>query len=259
MVKTLRFALVGALALAATPLFSYVVYLRDGSRLIAREEPVIEGGQALIVLQSGTQTSLAAAEIDVEKTRAANRSNYGSALVLEDGKFTDTPTENQPPKRRRLTDLVHEGEAGPQARTPPRRPESREPQPPRAAVGATVDDLLDMARVPYRNLEVNAEIQGIFRSQGVERAQVYQGTEPDRILLEITTDSEAAVFRALKVAAATLKHLGKKHADIDSFELLFMTSDQLRAGQFHLAADQAETLAGGDADIPAFYIANVRF
>ena len=95
--RYLSFALI--LLLAATPIAAYTIYLKDGSRLIAREKYTLEGDRALILLQNGTQTFLAASEIDVPRTDAANRNNYGTAMVLQDGEFTEAPPDPSPSAR----------------------------------------------------------------------------------------------------------------------------------------------------------------
>ena len=46
--------LTAVLLLIAAPLTAYTIYLKDGSRLIAREKYTLEGDRALIVLQNGT-------------------------------------------------------------------------------------------------------------------------------------------------------------------------------------------------------------
>ena len=77
--RNLSLALI--LLFLAAPMAAYTIYLRDGARLIAKEKYTLDGDRALIVLQNGTQTFLAASEIDVPRTDAANRNNYGTAMV----------------------------------------------------------------------------------------------------------------------------------------------------------------------------------
>ena len=45
-------------AVLCAPLAAYTVILKDGSKLIAQQAPTFEGDQAIIVLQSGTRTSI---------------------------------------------------------------------------------------------------------------------------------------------------------------------------------------------------------
>ena len=121
-------------------------------------------------------------------------------------------------------------------------------------------DLLDLQRSPLRNLDVVGEIQGVFRGQGVEQTRLYQGSSADRALIDLTADSEAAVFRGLQVAAAALVHLQAKFPDtIEAFELVLMTSDRQRAGQFLLDLENASRLAEGGLEPSTYYIEHVRF
>ncbi len=254
--KPARFAraLMAMMVLAAlsAPAFSYVVYLKDGSRLTADGPPVVEGSEAIITLQSGTRTSIAASEIDFEKTRQANKENYGSAVVIgSDGETI----EGRPPaatesRRERVSDLINRGAVSRRERTQARREHSVDPT-----------DLRNWQRVPFRdNLDLVAEIQGVFHGQGFESVGIYRGTGPGRLLVELTTNSESAVFHGLKVAAGALSRAQGLHPqDLEALELVLATSDRERAGEFILTAEGAEALLAEGAEVSAFYVKNVRF
>jgi hypothetical protein len=253
----LLFLLLGVLGTAA---HGYTLYLRDGTRLITKGPPEIRGETAVIVLQNGTRTSLPAAEIDLELTRKANQSDLGDAMVLEGGKFTDTPTQVEQPKRDRLSDLIARNEAGtrsrPQARRPTPETDSRAPA--RTASGEA--DLSSLQRKPYRDLEVAGEIQSAFRGQGVEQVRIYQGTRPNWLLIDVTTDSEAAVFRSIRVAASALSHVRTAFPrSVESFELFLSTSNRSPAGQFLLQPGDAAALVEGEIEVSTFFVDNVRF
>lgn len=243
------------LLVVALPLGAYTVYLKDGNQVIAKEPPEIRGTTAIITLQNGTRTSLAASEIDMERTRRANQNELGSALVLEGGEFTDEPTVPEEPRKERLSDLISRNQTRQQARRP------SQPSPSTSATSrARQVDLLSWQRSPYRNLEIASEIQGVFRGQGVEQTRLYQGTADGRILIDLTADSEAAVFRGIKVAAAALNHLQTIFpGSIDAFELVLTTSSRSRAGQFLLDADDAAQLTDGGIELPTYYVENVQF
>jgi hypothetical protein len=120
--------------------------------------------------------------------------------------------------------------------------------------------LLTWTRTPFRNLDIASELQGVFRGQGVEQTRLYQGTTGDRVLIDLTTDSEAAVFRGLAVAAKALEHLQTTFpGSISAFELVLTTSGRTRAGQFLLDTDGAAQLAEGRIEPSAFYVENVQF
>ena len=135
------------LLLVALPVSAYTVYLKDGAQLIAKQAPEIRGDMAIITLQNGTQSSLPASEIDLERTRLANQSDLGSALILEGGEFTADPASPEPKREERLSDLITRNRSRAQARRQHRahcrlrgaageasRPGGLAPCPPRVAV-----------------------------------------------------------------------------------------------------------------------------
>ncbi len=240
------------LLLIAAPMAAYTIYLKDGSRLIAREKYTLDGDRALIVLQNGTQTFLEASEIDVPRTDAANRNNYGTAMVLQDGQFTETAPAPEAGRQESITDV---------AGRVPTQPHQRavRPVPTRPTSGDYLD-LLSSQRQPFRNLDLAAEIQKVFLAQGVAGMQLAQGTAADRVLLEITTDSEASVFRALEVAADALLHVRTRtSAPVSAFEIVLVTSSRSRGGQFLLTPQMASAVADGAIELPAFYVQNVQY
>ncbi|MDH3744928.1 MAG: hypothetical protein OES47_07500 [Acidobacteriota bacterium] len=246
-----RLLLVALLAAVAIPAFSYTVYLKDGSKLASDGPPVIKNGKAIITLQSGMRTSISADEIDLERTRAENKDDYGSAVVLGGAGATREVTVPVPDERSdRVSDLIARG-----AVTRRERPQSRREH----VLDPT--DLQNWQRVPYHdNLDLVSEIQGVFRGQGFESVGVYRGTQPRRLLIEIETNSESAVFRGLKVAAGALNRaVGLHPRDIEALEVVLATASNERAGEFVVtAADAAELLAEG-AEVSTFFVKSVRF
>ena len=249
--RSLVFALV--LLLIAAPIAAYTIYLKDGSRLIAREKYTLDGDRALIVLQNGTQTFLAASEIDVPRTDAANRNNYGTAMVLQDGQFVETPAVPESDRQESsITDLATRSPGQPHE--PVVRPVLTRP------TSGDYLDLLSAQRQPFRNLDLAAEIQKVFMAQGVAGVQFGQGTDADRVLLEITTDSEASVFRAIEVAADALLHVRTRtSAPVSAFEILLVTSSRSRGGQFLMTPQLASAVADGVIELPTFYVQNVQY
>lgn len=257
MKNTYRILIAAALAAAlGAPLAAYTVVLKDGSQLIAQQAPTFQGDQAIIVLRSGTRTSIAANEIDLERTRSANLHELGSAMVLEDGQFTAKPVETETPQEERLSDLIakRRRDSSPARRAPVSRdPADRN----RASSGS---DLSSHQRTPYRNLVVLEAIQGAFHSQGVDGAKIYQGTSDDRLLIEVETNSEAAVFRSIKVAAGALSHVRTNiSATIDAFELVLATSGRSRAGQFLMTTEQAAAIVNNEVEISSYFVDQVQF
>jgi len=255
MLKFRSFTLALLLALIAIPATAYTVYLKDGTRLIAREKPRIEAGKAIILLQSGTETSLAASEIDFPRSEQANQNNLGTALVLDNGQFTDTP-QGVTQRNVRMTDIARGNQTL-------NRSAEQEAAKAKAAV-KPVDpgvDLWNPERNPYRNLDVSGKILGVFRAHGIDAVQVLQGSTGERILLDITTDSEGSIFRGLEAAAVALVEIGESAPDttINAFEVLMMTSNRGRAGRFTLEEDMAAEIASKQVEPSAFFVQQVQY
>ena len=89
--------------------------------------------------------------------------------------------------------------------------------------------------------------------------EIYQGSQGDRPLLELTTPSEGAVFRVLEVSSNALLHIRGTHPKVAAFELLMMTPDRQRAGQFVLTPEMAADLAAKQVEVAAFFLRNVQF
>lgn len=249
-----------ALVLIASSAGAFTIYLKDGSKIAARQEYEIQGEKAIIILQNGTRTSIDASEIDVERTREANRANLGSALVIEDGRVTELSSNPPAPKRETLADLIAERDLGPSAQTVGPRGSAPRGTPRRADEEAVPADLRTVQRRPFGDLEVAAEVQRQFRAQGVEQILIYQGSQPRFLLLDVVTNSEAAVFRTLEVAASCLQHIRSQNPEaVGAFELVLATAEREPAGQFLITPEAAAELAEQRVETSAFFIDRVRF
>lgn len=252
---------VAALLAFAAPLAAYTVYLKDGSRVVAKEKYTIEGDKAYIVLPSGTRSVIEAREIDVERTDKANQSDYGTALLLEGGEVKEMTKAKPPPRRKTLADLIASGANAPRELPGVRRSAGA----PQGAEGFTrtpggAVDYLSVPRRPFGNLEVATALLQLFRGQGIDQIEIYQGTAAGRPLLDVSTNSEAAVFRALAVAASALLNLRDRFdGRIEGIELVMTTPARERAGQFTLSPETASQLIGKQVDIQTFYLAHVQF
>src|SRR5215203_7156348 len=84
----------------------YVVYLKDGSSVTAKEKYRIENGRALITLLNGTQTFIPASNIDAKRTEEANKGGHGSAVVLPGEPQDVGGPAGQRVKDKTLADLI---------------------------------------------------------------------------------------------------------------------------------------------------------
>jgi hypothetical protein len=251
-------ASLAALLLTASPAWSYIVFLKDGSQIQTKEKPRIEGEMAILILPSGTEASYQAAEIDFKKTEEINVIDYGTARLVEG---LDKP--KQLPKGVRFEDEPSFGEyisgrnlALPEVRK--RQVVKKEDQLPTRIAGFV--DLMAFNRSPYPSSEITGEVLGYLKGQGIERARIFQGTEADRALIEIVTPSEASAFQAIDVAAAGLHQIHERSPElIKAFELVLMTESQERAGQFLLTPERAELLVNDRLTVSQFFLRFVEF
>ncbi len=246
-------------ALAAGPALAYTIYLKDGSRIIAKEKYVVRGSLALIVLPSGTQSSLALTEIDVPRTDQANQSNIGTAEVIEGGKTVELKKQAPPPPRPVLQDFIRSTSGGLRApgQTGPAQPLLADS--PAAMIKKALRNPAT-ARVPLADTALAGEIRGFVASRGVTSVDIYQGVAAKRPLLVLSTSSEGALFKALVVASNALLHLeSTKAGAVEGFELLCETPDGGMGGRFDLTPKLAADLVSGRYEITRFFVENVRF
>jgi hypothetical protein len=246
------------LALCAGPLAAYTVWMKDGSSIVARGPYEVKKGKAIITLINGEQSFIDASQIDAARTTAANQGKDYNTTEL--GTTRVVPgQEVLPPKDKSLTDLI--ATHRPSTRQLPSAKRTSE-----AAPGQTVRskagylDLTTLQRVPYVRSEVVADLQPFFRSQGLDEVEIWNGSQPDRLLIEVTTDSEAAVFQGLTAGANALLRLRERFPQaVAAIELLMKTPGREKAGQFVLTPETATALVAKKIDAGSFFVANVQF
>ncbi len=254
-------ALLGLLASAAFAASGYLVYLKDGSTIPAKEKYRVEKGKAIIILLSGAQSFLPLDQVDVARTEEANRDGYGKAVVLPGSPRDVGPAPTgKSSKDRTLGELIQARGAVPRD-LPAARRDKNEATPGRLSkTNAGFNDLLTLPQKPYANAEVASELQQSFRAQGLEEVEIFEGTQGDRPLLNITTNSEGSVFKALGAAAnALLRVRDRFPGKIGALELLLTMPSRERAGQFVLTPEQASELASKKTDLQSFFVRNVQF
>lgn len=257
-------ALLALLAAASLLLASaaYTIVLKDGHTLVAKEKYTVKNGRAIITLLNGTQTFVPVDQIDVPKTEQANKLGLGTG-VLVPGSPQDVGTvPAQPRKDETLADLIHKQGAGPRDVPSNKRPQKDQP----AVAGKLVktkagfNDLSAFPRKPYSHVDVSAQLQQFFHAQGFDGVEIWEGTQADRPLIEITASSEGTVFKALTTAANGLLQVRSAFPNrVSAFEVLLSTTARERAGQFELTPEMATDLVSKKVDVTAFFVKNVQF
>jgi hypothetical protein len=198
-------------------------------------------------------------QIDVKKTEEVNATDYGRAEVLP-GSAQDIELEEETgPAQKTLRDLVRTKEASVRELPSNRRPSASGSAGTLTKLAGGSYDLMTWGRKPFLDLELAGELRRLLAIQGIEEIEIFEGTKPDRPFVEITTNSEGSVFKTLAGTAATLPLLRQSHAKVAALELLMITSDRDRAGQFTITPPMADDLASKKVDLVAFFLRNVQF
>ncbi|MBV8201276.1 MAG: hypothetical protein JOZ15_11690 [Acidobacteria bacterium] len=246
------------LALCAAPLAAYTIWLKDGTTIIARSKYEVKNGKAIITLLNGEQSFIDAAQIDAAKTEAANHGRDYNTTDL--GNTRVVPGEAPPPApNRSLSDLV--AAHRPSTRNLPTSKRASETSPGQQlrSKGGYLD-LASLQHVPYARTEITTDVQQFFRSQGIDEVEVWNGSQPDRMLIEVTTASEASVFQSLTAGANALLRVRDRFPQaVAVFEMVMKTPAREKAGQFVLTPDAAAALVAKKIEPPAFFVANVQF
>lgn len=248
------------ISLLASPLAAYTIYLKNGQTIQAKGKYRIEKGKAYITLSNGTQSFIDANEIDVARTESQNKSDYGgNAVILDQGTAGKNQPAPAPPPQKKLSELIAGREAS--RELPGRRDKPvADTAKPAVRTRAGFTDLTTFSRRPFPQADVLSELQQFFHGQGVDDVEVFAGTQGDRPLIEVTTSSEGAVFRALSIGANALLHIRDRFPNkIGAFELVMVTPSKERGGQFVLTPEMASDLVAKKVEPAAFFVENVQF
>jgi hypothetical protein len=243
--------------LTAGPVAAYTIYLKDGSTVQAKSKYRIEGNRAYIVLPNGTQSFIDAREIDVKRTEAANKADYGGNAVILQEAAPPTDGTPAPPPQRRLSDVI--AKRGSELPGPQREPVKATPLD-SLKTRSGHPDLTTLPRRAYEPAEIAAEIRQFFLGQGVAEVAVFSGTRPSHPLVQVTASTESGVFKGLAVGANAVLHIRDRFpGKVDAFDLLLVTPTNERAGQFVLTPEMASDLVAKKVQLAAFFIENVQF
>jgi hypothetical protein len=251
-------ALVVLVLLSALPALGYRIYLRDGTMLAAQEKYSVEGDFALVTLENGTQTTVRLIEIDLEKTERLNQRAYSSAVVIDGGEQRLLALDDPAMRQRTLAEYVQERRQERTARDQQAERIGRvAPRPARRTLAGSVD-LYALTR-ESDDSEAAVRIAETVRAQGVTGAKVYRGTAPGRYLLDLTAQSDVAVFRALEDLAAAVVELADAGVAIEALEVYMANAEGSRAGMFTLSEDAAALLASDQLEPDQFFLQFVEF
>ncbi len=247
MKRAVLFGVVGVIFLIAaqSAWAVYVLILRNGGRVVARDKYQVKGPNALFVSKIGTYTSIPLSQIDVEATDKVNSQGLGDAQLLawvDAKKVVPTPTPTP-----LITALGHlqEGLAA-------KIGDAALPTP---TPGITFRD------THYRDPQVEEAFQ-----QGLESYHLYlyrtsQGTQPAYLFIEISVNGQPETLKALMAVAETYELLAKKAPGRlpERVEVQMLNESGKEAGVFRLSAADAAELATGKVTPENFYVQHVIF
>lgn len=249
--------------LLASPLAAYTIHFRDGRTIQTKGPYKIVNGRAIVTMLNGTQASIDPKEIDERKTQESNKRDYGAAEILDPGTASRQPGA-QSPSQQRLSDLINSRRASAAPSLPEARPQesggssaARGRQPGKTRAG--FPDFSRLPRQPHADAALAAELRQFFQGQKVAEVEVFDGAQGNRPLVEITTQSESSVFRALATGANALLHIRDRHPQVTGLDLLMVTPTRERAGQFSLTPEMAEDLVAKRVSLVSFYLDHVQF
>lgn len=222
----------------------YVVYLKNGKRIVAREKYQIKGKTAIVTLKNGTVVALPLDQIHVDKTERINAMGLGDADLLALGE------EGPPPPTPTPTPLV--GSLG--------KLKGELAKPIGTLAVPTPTPSFFLREKPFADAGVDRAFQ-----EGLERYHVYlyrtsQGSRPNYFYLEARVN-EKEVPRALEAVCMTY-HLLRKTAPErapELVELRLLNETGREAGVFRIDPEQAAELAEGKVTPDEFFLKYVIF
>lgn len=225
---------------------TYVVVLKDGSRVVARDKYEVKGTNAVVRLKNGALTSIPLAYIDTAATERVNAMRLGDAVALEglDGEAVPRETPTPTPSvaslgRIRQGVATAEGEAALPTPTP----------------GITLQ------AEGYRDPRVDRAFQ-----EGLERYRLYlyrtsRGTRPEFLFIEVQVSGQAEVYKSLEAVATTYHVLAQSAPDRapGQVEIQMLNEARKEAGLFRIGVADAAELATGKVSAEDFYLKHVIF
>jgi hypothetical protein len=235
------------IALLATQAFAvYVIMLRNGERVVAKDKYKVKGANAVFTTKIGTVMSLPLAQIDVAATEKFNARHLGDAQALDwvdAGQHvapTPTPTPAVGGIGRIMPNIAHaEGIAARPTPTP----------------GITFHE------EHYRDPKVEEAFQ-----QGLESYHLYlyrtsAGTKPNYLFIEVQVNGQPETLKALQAIATTYKVLADEAPDRlpERVEIQMLNEAGREAGVFRLSVADATELVSGKVTPEDFFVQHVIF
>jgi hypothetical protein len=255
-------AALAALALAAGEASAYVIFLKDGGRIEAKEKPEVRGTKWIFVISSGNTQSLPIAEIDEKRTEEFNKLGLGDAYLLseEKGKTLQQGSSRKPTLSEYIkTNKKAEIKAG--SPVTPETGEKGEKGEKSLPTLAAQSKQAAVTVAPASAVQLDSVISEAFtralEGAGVRGARVTPAGAGLRI--QAIAETEGQVFAAIGASARGLKESRASGRALDKVELFLASATGENAGRFHLTPADAEALLNGKISAAKYFVANVIF
>jgi hypothetical protein len=244
-VKRAAFIGVLFLLLAHQAFAVYVVVLRNGKRIVAKDKYEVKGTNAVFVTKIGTLTSIPLSLVDVQATEKANALHLGDAEALD---WVDIqrifPTPTPTPQvsalgRIRPGIATKEGDAAKPTPTP--------------GVG--------YREARYRDPQVDKAFQEGLESYHLYLYRTSQGTQPAYLFLEVQVNGQPETLKALQAVSSTYQLLAEKAPERlpERVEIQMINEAGKEAGLFRMSPADAAELVSGKVTPDKYFVEHVIF
>lgn len=235
-------------AALASPAAAYVIYLKGGQQLTAREKPVISGKFLVFYTPLGAMQRIPATEYDEKRTLEMNEKGTGDAYVLQ-----NVPEEKRPDgsgRKPSLSEYIQEHKTSGIGEERKPVEVAKEPKGGRTGSGE-----------PSISASVDAQLDTTFlhtmETYGIKAPRITAA--PPGIRVQGVTDAEEQVFNALKGIAKAIADSKSTAHPVTKAEIYLTTSTGENAGHFEMTADDADILVGGKKSPKDWFMANAIF
>ena len=223
----------------------YVILLRNGGRVVAREKYEVKGVNAIFTDKIGTLKSIPLAQIDVEATAKINTLGLGDAQSLdwvdrEQVKPTPTSTPSVTGLGRVRAGVVKVN------------PDSVRPTP--------------TPGIMYREKEYPDRLVTAAFASGFEAYHIYLyrmslGTQPTYLFIEVQVNGQPETLKALQAVTTTYYLLFQKLPvrAPERVEIQMLNESGREAGLFRISAEEAADLATGKITAENYFVQHVIF
>jgi hypothetical protein len=236
---------------ATQALAEYVVILKDGTRYVAKSKWTMQGGKAIITLQTGSTLQLDPALIDVAKSEQVSKLGLGNVNILNIG---EPQQQAQPKPQPGLGSSVRLRQLG----APPATTTAAPATAPSTSPGAP-PPIPAATSGPMLSDEVVSKFARAYENVGLYE-QKLTATGPNTLRAELTADSEDKVFNAISATSFLMvRNAGVSGARIDLVELFMKTTTGGSSGRFQMNRADAEALDKKQMTQQDYFVKKVIF